>query len=318
MLAHHAVYSSSKGIDYMIKKDFDLGLFGIIPNKVITDYDIPDSVLAVYTAIRTLYFDMNRGCSWFSVNELLNILNVDISQGKQTKVIQDAITYLIDNEYIELLDSFNNKVDFDTKNKAIYKVSFLLEDENNYFTGSGGMTKIPECNLINLLKYISQNKGIKKYQLIRFYLLVARGCSNSSQLWSLSQKHFQNIIKISAKTCAEWNLLLQQIGVIYYNNDYCSIRDGKFYQGCTMYFHRNNNEEGYKNDVTMDVFNAVIMEKAKSKGLTLFDKVGANNKRSQAMKKIWADRKNADEDISDTWGEDMAELDNIFDEKIAI
>ncbi|KAF5066178.1 hypothetical protein DSECCO2_266300 [anaerobic digester metagenome] len=302
----------------MIKKDFDLGLFGIVPNKVITDYGISDSILAVYAVMRTLYFDINRSCSWCSINEILNILNVDISQGKQTKVIQEAITYLIEYEYIELLDFFNNKVDFDIKNKAIYKVSFLLENEKNCFTGSGGITKIPECNLINLLKYIRKNKGIKKYQLIRFYLLIARGCSNVGQLWSLSQKHFQNVIKISSKTCTEWNSILQEIGVIYYNSDYCSIRNGKFYQACTMYFHRNNNEEGYKNTVTIDEFNDIVAQKAESKGLTLFDKVGTNNKRSQAMKKIWADRKNVDEDTSDTWGEDTAELDNIFDEEIAI
>ena len=276
----------------MIKLDDEVSLFGIIPNNMITNKNIDDNVVSVYIVMRTLNFDINRSCSIITLHDLYNVLNVDATQGKQTKIIHDAIIYLIENKYIKLYDMLNNEIDFNTKNKFMLKVSFLLEDEENRFIGDGGFTKIPEYNLICLLNYIRNNKGIKKYLLIRYYLLVARLCSNDTQMSNLSShKYFNRIINISTSTCSNYNQILADLGIIFYNSDYVqAINNIK--NAPTIFFHRNNNEIGSTTcTMTQDKFNLIIEELADNYEWIEIDKDEINNKRSETMKKVWKDRK---------------------------
>lgn len=264
--------------------------FSIISNDMIADEDLSDTALSIYVIMRTVNFDVLNSCSYISASTLTNILNIGNTQSSQLKDLYNAIVELEHKNYIELYDFWNLSVKFDRKSNDIYKVSFLHEDENNGI--SNGFTKIPEVNLLKILKYFNQNKGIKKYQFIKYYLLIARSCSNDGQLWSISQKQLAQSINISRITCNTWTSILQDIGVIFYNNEYGKIgENGSFKYACTIFFHRNNNESGYKGKVTLESFADIVAQEAKSKNLFKLNTVTINNKRSETMKKIWADRK---------------------------
>lgn len=273
----------------MIKLSYEKDNFGIVGNKFISNSNIPDIAVSVYVVMRTIFFNMGRGCSYITLNDLYLILAVNPSQVSQTKPINEAILYLVEKKYLRLFDIWNKEILPDNKIKRIIKVSFDFEDENNIFIKGGGFTKIPECNILNLLKYINENKGMKKYQLIRFYLLIARSCSNENQLSSISQSFFHKKLAISSKTCAEWNLLLQQIGVIYYNSDYSKTKGDGVSNITTYYFHRNNYEN--KQEDEKGLFERTLDSLAKEKGWSKLDKKEQSNKRSESMKKVWAERK---------------------------
>lgn len=189
--------------------------------------------------LKTLYFDVHRGCAWLCVPDLLNILSVDSTQGKQTRIIYAAITELILREYIYMKDLNNNDIVFNQRRKTLYKVFFFTSANKDISGCEGGVTLIPECNLLNITRYIKEHKGIKKYKLLKFYCLIARGCSNTKQTWKLSHRYFEDTIGISSNTVTEWSALLESIDIVSCNADYIIATNGNIQRACTTYTHKN-------------------------------------------------------------------------------
>lgn len=268
--------------------------FGIIGNDFINNADIKDVVLAVYITMRTLMYDSKNSCSVITLMGLYELLNVDSKQGNQTKEIKFAINYLIDNKYIEIYDLLHSLVDIDYKSNKMYKVSFLHDDEDGHFILENGFSCIPSFNLFKIIEYIKLNKGIKKYQLIRYYLVIARATSNVSKFGNISMQKLGDIIGISPKTCVNNNTILSDIGVIFYNNSYGHIRNGVFKMDCTMFAHRNtplSTVEWKDLYLDEDMFKQLINERVKELKVVEVDKINITNNRSESMKKVWEKRR---------------------------
>lgn len=260
-----------------------------IDNDFICNSTIDDIVVSTYVIMKGVFYDQYLNCSQFTISDLYDWLQVDSYKANQYKEIDNAITWLVDNKYIQLYDLYGNWIEFDRKYKNSYIVCFDGEGEDNY-------TQIPYCNLYDLCKYIKENKaqGFKKYQLIRYYLIIARVCSNYSKFYSVNMETISDITPISFKQCAKNNDALQDLGLIFYNNDYGMLsKSGKFKMNCTMFGHRNiklNNDE--TRTMTKEIFDFNVSQYVGGrKTLVEVDKIKINNKRSETMKRIWAERK---------------------------
>lgn len=291
----------------MIRK-CDSVLFGMVGNKFIKDEDISNEVVAIYSVMRTVFYDVNKMYSTLNLQTLYDVLGVKGS--KFVKQVRDTITWLIDNEYIELFDMLYNPIEFDGKSQSMFMVSFSsaeIDEEHNYvFAAEGGFTKIPLTNMVELLNYINSHKGIKKYQLIRYYLVVGRTCSNDSNFGYITQDTLCDVVGISENTCVDYNKLLKKLGLIDYSSEYGKVtKKGNFKMSPTMFGHYNVvNQHG--NEMTEEQFKRCVEERINSLGYVKVDTTQIANKKSNAMKKVWADRK-AQEQVQDELS-DMIEV----------
>lgn len=261
----------------------------MVDNDFICDSTIDDIIVATYVVMKGIFYDQYLNCSKFCISDLYDWLQIDVYQPNQYKDVDNAITWLIENKYIRLYDLYGNSVEFDRKAKCSYIAFFDGEYEDNY-------TQIPYCNLFDLIKYIKENKakGFKKYQLIRYYLIIARTCSNHSKFYSVDMETINDITSISFQQCAKNNDVLQDLGLIFYNNDYGSLsKSGRFKMNCTIFGHRNiklNNDDTRM--MTKEIFDFNVSQYVGGrKTLIEVDKVKINNKRSETMKRIWAERR---------------------------
>lgn len=188
--------------------------------------------------LKTLYYDVHRGYAWLCLPDILNVLGVDSTQGKQTKIVYAAINELILRAYIHIKDTFNDDIVFNQKSKTLYKVFFLTVANNDISSYEGGVTIIPEHNLLKIIRYIKEHKGIKKYKLLKFYCLIARSCSNTKQTWKLSHRYFVDTIGISSNTVTEWSALLESIDIVSCNAGYIITSNGNIQRECTTYTHK--------------------------------------------------------------------------------
>lgn len=271
-------------------------MFGMVGNEFIMDGDISNEVVAIYSIMRTVFYDVNKMCSTLNLQTLYDVLGAKGT--KPVNQVRDAITWLVDNQYIELYDMLYNPIEFDGKSQAMFRVSFLSEDENNRFIEEGGFTKIPLTNIVGLLNYISRNKGIKKYQLIRYYLIVGRICSNDYNFGFITLDTLCNIVGISENTCVDWNMILKKLGLIDYNSEYGKVtKKGKFKMSPTMFGHYNVVNK-HDDEMTEEQFKSCVEERVKGVGYVKINTTQMANKKSSAMKKVWADRK-AKEQVQD-------------------
>lgn len=286
------------------------GNFGVLGNYFIMDGDYVDDItVSVYTTIRTIFYNTILECSQFTLYDLYNCLNVDEKKVAQYQEIDNAIVWLVDKQHILLHDYMGNEVKFDKKNKNSYFATFDKEEMDSSFT------KVPYENMITLLEYIGNNKakGFKKYQLIRYYLIIARVCSNKEQFFHVDMNTIKETTSISYQQCAKNNDLLQELGLIFYNNEYGTVaKSGKFKMNCTMFGHRNNKIDIPGQDellLTEKLFNALVDDKVRNRTtLMRVNKQDINNKRSNTMKKIWEDRKSViQEDITHTQEQEILE-----------
>ena len=286
-------------------KELKIDNFGMLLNSFIEDYevnekgiDVSSINLSVYIVIRTIFYNPVLNYSQFCLNDLYSSLSVNDEKSAQYKPIDNAIKWLVDNEYMTLYDVLGQDIKFDKKYKGSYIVTFAE------VTKEEGFTKIPFINLLSILEYISKNKsnGFKKYQLIRYYLIIARACSNVEQFFTKDIDSINEILPISSNQCKKNNEILHNLGCIYYNNEYVQItRDGRPKNESTMFGHRNNIMKTARFDgmyMTEEIFNCFVREKVDGrKTIVKIDKVKSNNKRSETMKKVWADRKSKETQV---------------------
>ena len=266
-------------------------VFGIVGNEFIKDETISNEIVSIYAIIRTILFDISKNCSVMNMQTLYDLVGADTKNGsKVTKPVKEAIEWLVENEYIAIYDMLYKPIQFNSKSQAMFRISFLMEDEYNKFDADGGFTKVPESNICKLLSYINANKGIKKYSFIRYYLVIARQCSNDQNFGYISMKKLGEIVGISETTCTDWNNVLKKLEVIDFNNEYGHIRNEKFKMDCTMFGHYNVvNQEGL--ELTTELFDDCVANRVKNTKLMKVDKEAIASKKSIASKKVWDERK---------------------------
>lgn len=276
----------------MLKSNLDL--FGVIGNNFTMDEEISDIDATVYTIIRCMFYDNTRRHSILSFNGLYEFLNIPSNQGKPTKQIKESVNSLIEKGYIEIYDLFENKINFNEIVSNMFKVEFINEnnkDNESSVSIEGGFSRIPYDNIISLLKYTSKNKGIKKYQLIRQYLIISRVCSNQFQFGHCSIDKMKDVMGISATNFKDNNNILSELGLIFYNNDYGHVdKKGRLKMDCTMFGHCNVEMKVFGDGFYMDkeTFKQFVDDYICDKKLVKVDKDKINSKRSETMKKKWA------------------------------
>lgn len=275
----------------MINSDYFYGyLFGQIDCEMIEDECVDDNVLSVYSVLNTLFFDCIRDdmvCGKFSLYSLYEMFNATTTN--QRNPIKEALKYLIENKYIALYDMMLNKIDLDFDNISKTNVIVFLksscveneDDKVNFF-------KVPIINMHKIMIFLQSNKTkIHKHKFIRYYLYIARRCSNQDMCGYVSMRTIKELFGISAKICAEYNRILQdEIEVIYYNNDYGKTKsDGSVKMMCTMYGHKNVlYDKDCNKPLEKTKFEKMINEYVSQKGYVLINKEKLSNKISEKVK----------------------------------
>jgi hypothetical protein len=243
--------------------------FGMIGNKFIMDDGIDNINVSVFTVVRTLFFDWNRHLSILNLHTLYEVLGVNKNQTKATNNIKDALQWLVNNSYIEINDFLMRETFKDVKKintSSMLKIKFLQSSE--FLAKNGGFAKVPDENLMRILNSVGYRD---KYKIIRYYTLIARVCSNSGNWGSLSQNRAKEICGISANTCIEYNKILQDLGVIFYNNNYGRVNfKGEFKMTGTMFGHCNVYYMG--DTLCKESFDGFVKNHAKEKGYNLINK----------------------------------------------
>ena len=269
--------------------------FGIIDNDLIVEDFLSDIDLSIYTILKTTFYNPNYNCGIFSMIALYDI--VKSTENTQRKAIKESIQSLINKRYISiqpLISDIDNVYELEGTDSIIeldphlsYKVYFDLCYITNFeddITYDNGFTVIPIKNINLLLTYICNNnkRGLMKYKLIRYYLLIARQCSNSSKCGYISMKKIYSLIGVSERTCSNYNTMLQEIGLIYYNNDYAKGTSTQTM--CTLFCHRNVLIDTYdKYYADKEYFNSYLTEVVTSKKLNPINKQELNDKRSKTQ-----------------------------------
>ena len=264
--------------------------FGIISCSFITDKNIDSNVVSIYSILRCMNYCNVFGGSVFTFQVLYDLLNVNSKKSAQTKVVKDSIKWLIDNEYITLHHYLTDDIVSVETATDMFLITFNEEKIDDK-----GFVKIPQHNIKLLLNCIKDNTGhgFNKYKFIRYYLIIARRCSNVEKFGFITMKNFNNLLGVSEITCSSWNKILEDAGIIYINNDYGYIVNGECRMGCTMVAHRNitlsDVENRFMNEETFKYL--IKHHTSNKKSIKLIDKESSNNKRSESMKKVWANRK---------------------------
>ena len=285
----------------MINSDYFYGdLFGQVGCEFVEDECVSDSVLSVYAVLRTLFYDSTRDNMYygkFSIASLYEIFNATTTN--QRNPIKEALSYLLKNKYIKLYDIMLNNIDLDFDNiSKIYVVVFLKDnsydqdgedDLDNQYDGHGekGFFKVPILNIHSIITFLKHNKTkIHKHKFIRYYLYIARRCSNQDLCGYVTMKTVKDLLGISAKICSEYNSILKDINVIYYNNDYGKTKsDGSIKLMCTMYGHKNlKYDKDSTHTLTKEKFEEMVNNYVSQKGYVLINKEKLSNRVSEKMK----------------------------------
>lgn len=280
--------------------------FVMLDSEWITNKEITNEMLTVYLCIRGFMYDNVTQQSKLFVPMLYDILGVDSKQNKLTTPVIKAINDLVYHGMIVVNDALNfeEKI-FDIKECLYYSVEFPREYElkenlilynSNKVDNVIPFTKIPYVNLESIFNYILDNKGIKKYTFLRYYLLIAKACSNPMQVFSLSYATINDVINISNKTCNDYNDTLKSLDCILYTNNMYYIKNNKIKNSATFYGHIGNPikdkliDGGNYEDKMVDekFFKMVVDEIIKEKGYVIYDKEAMATKRSNTMKQKWA------------------------------
>ena len=284
----------------MINNDLQFNYYGIIGNELIETKDIDSNISSVYSVLRTVFYDMSKEVAIFNLYTLYEIFNA--ASTTQRNPIKNAIQYLIAEKYIELYTyDCCDLTEFNASNVSqLYRCVFLNDNkqqDNEVTTDdphTNGYTKISCLNIHNILSFLKDNNiNIHKHKLIRYYLYIARRCSNSDLAGYVSMDTINKMIGISKQTCAEYNEILElDVGAIFYNNEYGRIdNNGNFKNGITIFGHRNilkYNENSY---LTKEAFFNYVEYYSNKNKVVLLDKYSINNKRSDSMRKVWQERK---------------------------
>lgn len=237
MALQEAHFCSIVGADFITAKNNEEWL--------IDGKDFTDRAIAVYTILRSVFFDIGRRCGICSLQTLYKSLGINQEHYDRYIPVKQSMQLLCQNGYIKLWDMFDKtkELDIDSISQtSIFKVEFLLENEEAKFIGAGGFVKVPEKNMDKLLTYIRNTKAnIHRYQLIRYYLIIARICSNDAMFGFITQEKIRKLYGFSSKTCKKYNQLLVDLELIFCEHDYKHYdkKRGKVVTGCTFYGHRN-------------------------------------------------------------------------------
>lgn len=212
-------------------------------NWIVDNEDYTNQAIAIYTVLRSVFFNSSRRCSVCSLKVLCRSLGVKTTNYDKYSSIRKCIELLRENGYIKLWDMFEDIEVINIKDIDLsFRVEFLFENDEAMFIGVGGFVRVPEQNINILLAYIrSSEVNIHKYQLIRYYLMIARICSNDSIAGYITQDKIRKNYKFADKTCKKYNTILAGLGLIFYNNSYIKYNKEfkKIISGCTFFGHRN-------------------------------------------------------------------------------
>lgn len=241
--------------------------FGIISSRFIVDEKISNESVSIYSIIRTMFYNNITQHSSLNIQTLYYLVSANSSIGSSVKPIKIALNWLIGNKYIVVKDILKkNNITINYKSNIMNYLEFPKDISTSYYLNDGGFTKIPEYNLNIILNCIHDEEVSKKYAFIRYYLIIARYCSNDNQFGVFSMKRVSTILSVSMNTCVSWNKLLERLGIIYYDSSYGYVNDkGKFIMGNTMYCQRNIEINGKL--ITKQHFNDCIEEYTKNNNL---------------------------------------------------
>lgn len=267
--------------------------FCIIPNKLIQDESITDEALCLYVSLRSSCYMYDLMCSVTNLSSIYDRFCAKSSS--QRKIIKDAIQLLIDKELIALHTDTLDNYKFDSSNlHTIFLVEFVKEYIESEYIKEDGFTRFPLKNVYNLINYCKDTpNGFLRYKFFKYYILIARRCSNIYNFGFVSMDNLKDIVGITNKTCSIYNEILSELDIIYYNNEYGYVDNkGLPKNFCTMFSHCNIPDE--MNEIlSKQDFENMVQEHINKKHLIKIDKKKANSKRSETMKKIWEERKNS-------------------------
>lgn len=259
------------------KEYFD---FAIIENNIIDCSELENNEVSIYIILKTIFGDRYKTVSSFTIYDLYDILKA--SSTTQRNPIKNAISELISKGYIELFDIYGNTftdVDFSNLSKT-YKCKFK-DICTDY-----GFTKIPVVNIMKLLTTdLTVYGNIHKYKLIRYYLYIARRCSNNDLIGFVSMEKIKEAIGISGHTCTEYNNLLMANDILLYNNDYVSFgTNGNIRNSVTVFGHKNLQISNSDWQLDIDSFKKYVFKWATKNKLIKIDKSLSLSRRSKSMK----------------------------------
>lgn len=283
----------------MINNDLQFNYYGIIGNELIENECIDSNISSVYSVLRTIFYDMSKEVAVFNLYSLYEAYRA--TSTTQRNPIKQAIQYLISEKYIELYSFIEVDVaDFNSSNLSqMYRCEFINDNKqerdtilNNFH--QNGFTKISCLNMHNILSFLKSNESnIHKHKLIKYYLYIARRCSNSDLIGYVSMDTINKAIKISGHTCTEYNSILEdEVGAIFYNNDYGKIDSkGNFKMSTTIFGHKNITKANSDNPLSHDEFIRYLEYYSTKNNVVQINKTEITNKRSESMKKIWEERR---------------------------
>lgn len=264
----------------------------IVSNTMISSSDFTDCDISVYVILRTIFFNPLKVKSIFSLRDFYMLFNM--TQSKTKKMIYDSIVHLKNSKYIEVYDYFGNSIEFENNSNITYKISFtdieVLEGVD--YTG---FSIVPNIHIAIILNYLNNNK-IDRYKFIRYYLIIARCCSNSQRFGSIPMNKIKKIIKITNDTCKIFNMILQNnLEIIFYNNEYGYYdKNGNPKISSTMFGQKDvvmdYNKE--KHIMTYDEFESNVKANVSSYNWIHIDKKILSNKKSESMKRYWENKRN--------------------------
>lgn len=205
--------------------------------------NISNQVVSTYLVLRSIFYDGNKQHATVSLASLYVAFGVENTDWNITKPIRESMQALWANGYIKfyklIVDEELNYEDICLMGYC-FRVKFSAEDEEGRFNGFGGFTRIPEPNTRELLAYLHRTPDVQKYKLIRYYTIIARVCSNERMTGYISQEKLGELFGFSKSTCAKYNEILAELGLIYYNSGYGKYNKDlkRVITSCTFFGHR--------------------------------------------------------------------------------
>jgi hypothetical protein len=195
----------------MLKIDINLvDNYSIVPDKLFLSEIISNEELVLYCLLQRNYSTM-KSFGIYSIEMICDFMYVSYTNSRIIKTIRDSIQGLINKDYIAIRDKNFNEVSFNKiNNKTHFYVGFDLPQNAFY--------KVYDSALDNLFETLTKSK-ISKFGIARYYIACMRVISNQATFGYISQSGCKKC-GFASDTCSKYLKMLQDLGLILYNNDY--------------------------------------------------------------------------------------------------
>lgn len=211
----------------------------------------------------------NKNLALCSLSLIYNYMHLSTKTNQRLYIpLKEALSKLIEKKLCQgIYDLAYNQISIESivDKDYLFYVEFppIPEEYSNFFM-------VMDNDIDKIFKHLT-NTNIDKFSLVRYYIAICRVINNEHHFGYMAQSVMSDVISDS-RTVGRYNKILQdELHLIRYCNNYVS--KDKHY--CTTYF------SDYKDD---NLFYALVVGDAESKGLVYTDKVKSNKKRSLKQK----------------------------------